>query len=155
MRARRRQLPGKAIMVSATDDEWEDVRARARRRGLSIARYLTGLARAYEGEANLLALASGEQREMLEAVREIRTSLGEHPEPLIIEMRERGAALFEALGRHLIARGRGDDLHEVLAAMIDDERATAVMDEIRAAAARRPVRRRAREPEPELPDLFS
>lgn len=155
MRARRRQLPGKAIMVSATDDEWEDVRARARRRGLSIARYLTGLARAYEGEANLLALGSGEQREMLEAVREIRTSLGEYPEPLIIEMRERGAALFEALSRHLIARGRGDDLHEVLGALMGDERAAVVMDEIMAAAARRPVRMRAREPAPELPDLFS
>ena len=151
---RRRRLPGKSIMISATDDEWEMVRARARNRGLSIARYLTGLARAHEGEGHLLALAGGEQREMLEAVREIRASLGRHPEPLIAEIRERGAALFEARTRDLIARGRGDDLREVLAALMGDERAAAVMDEISAAAARHPTRRK-RQPDPKLPDLFA
>ncbi len=39
-RKRRRRKVGKHISLSATDADWEIVRSNAKRRGLSIARYL-------------------------------------------------------------------------------------------------------------------
>ena len=79
-RGRRRRKVGKHISLSATDADWETVRSNANRRGLSIARYLVELVErdASEEDAGLrhecpeLALAKEEQRELLEAVREVR-----------------------------------------------------------------------------------
>ena len=79
-RKRRRRKVGKHISLSATDADWEIVRSNAKRRGLSIARYLVELVErdASEEDAGLrhecpeLALAKEEQRELLEAVREVR-----------------------------------------------------------------------------------
>ena len=42
-RKRRRRKVGKHISLSATDADWEIVRSNAKRRGLSIARYLVEL----------------------------------------------------------------------------------------------------------------
>ena len=78
-RGRRRRKVGKHISLSATDADWETVRSNANRRGLSIARYLVELVErdASEEDAGLrhecpeLTLAAEEQRELLEAVREV------------------------------------------------------------------------------------
>ena len=70
------------ISLSATDAEWEVVRRNADRRGLSIARYLVGLVERDGSEGRVdLALARGEQRELLEAVHEIRALLLGHEVP--------------------------------------------------------------------------
>ena len=117
MRRRRRKV-GKHISLSATDADWEIVRRNAKRRGLSIARYLVELVErdASEEEAGLrhecpaLALAAEEQREQLEAVREIRALMLEgedagprheclrHEWPLVRDMQERIAVMFAAVG---------------------------------------------------------
>ena len=70
------------ISLSATDAEWGVVRRNADRRGLSIARYLVGLVERDGSEGRVdLALARGEQRELLEAVHEIRALLLGHEVP--------------------------------------------------------------------------
>ena len=74
-RARRGRKAGKHISISATDADWETVRRNADRRGLSIARYLVELVERDASEEDAgpaLALAAEEQREQLEAVREVR-----------------------------------------------------------------------------------
>ena len=91
-RKRRRRKVGKHISLSATDADWETVRSNAKRRGLSIARYLVELVErdASEEDAGLrhecpeLTLAAEEQRELLEAVREVRALMleGEDAGPL-------------------------------------------------------------------------
>ena len=83
-RARRRVAAAgsRHISLSATDAEWEVVRRNADRRGLSIARYLVGLVERDGSEGRVdLALVRGEQRELLEAVREIRALLLGHEVP--------------------------------------------------------------------------
>ena len=67
---------GRHISISATDAEWEIVRRHARLRGLSMSRYLVGLAERGGWEeigGPAVALTRGEQRELLAAVREIRS----------------------------------------------------------------------------------
>ena len=75
-RGRRAKTSSRHLSISATDDEWGTVRRHADRRGLSIARYLVGLVER-GGPAEIagpaLALDAAEQRELLEAVREIRS----------------------------------------------------------------------------------
>ena len=79
-RRRKARRPSRHISISATDAEWDAVRGKAARRGLSIARYLLALVErdASEEDAGLrheypeLALAKEEQREQLEALREVR-----------------------------------------------------------------------------------
>lgn len=74
-RRRREMKPGsRHLSLSATDAEWDAVREKARRRGLSIARYLVGLAeRDGEDEPGpWMVLTADEQREMLAALREMR-----------------------------------------------------------------------------------
>ena len=86
MRLSRRRRAGKPssmhLSLSATDAEWDAVRARADARGLSVARYLVGLAER-DGEADsghprpgpdpgAMALSADEQRELLEAMRALR-----------------------------------------------------------------------------------
>ena len=83
-RARRRGVAAgsRHISLSATDAEWGVVRRNADRRGLSIARYLVGLVGRDGSEGRVdLALVRGEQRELLEAVREIRALLLGHEVP--------------------------------------------------------------------------
>ena len=83
-RARRRVAAAgsRHISLSATDAGWGVVRRNADRRGLSIARYLVGLVERDGSEGRVdLALVRGEQRELLEAVREIRALLLGHEVP--------------------------------------------------------------------------
>ena len=70
------------LSISATDEEWAAVHERARQRGLSISRYLVGLllpdAAITAPHADPLPVLSGvEQREVLEAVRHMRSLLSE------------------------------------------------------------------------------
>lgn len=84
-RRRRREMKPESrhLSLSATDAEWDAVREKAKRRGLSIARYLVGLAeRDGEDEPGpWMVLTADEQREMLAALREMRAyATGPAPE---------------------------------------------------------------------------
>ena len=124
-RKRRRRKVGKHISLSATDADWETVRSNATRRGLSIARYLVELVErdASEEDAGLrhecpeLALAKEEQRELLEAVREVRALMleGEDAGPLVRDMQERIAVMFAVWASAMAASGRSEELCAALA----------------------------------------
>ena len=75
----RKRKGGKHLTISARNAEWEEARAKADRRGLTIARYVrTLLDRDVPGgEKTFTALTPGEQRELLEGVRELRALLRE------------------------------------------------------------------------------
>ena len=138
MRRRRRRKVGKHISLSATDADWEIVRSNARRRGLSIARYLVELVEREASEEDAgpeLALAAEEQREQLEAVREVRALMLEgedaglrhecprHECPLVRDMQERIAAMFAAWASAMAGSGRSEELRTALASVLGEERA--------------------------------
>ena len=118
-RGRRRRKVGKHISLSATDADWETVRSNAKRRGLSIARYLVELVErdaSEEGAGLELTLAAEDavplvrtcrsgSRELLEAVREVRALMleGEDAGPLVRDMQERIAVQFDAWASALAA----------------------------------------------------
>ena len=129
-RTRRRKVrrPSRHISISATDAEWEAVRQNADRRGLSIARYLLALVErdASEEDTGLaLALAKEEQREQLEAVREVRALMleGEEAGPLVRDMQERIAVMFAAWASAMAGSGRSEELRLALASVLGEERA--------------------------------
>lgn len=85
---KRRRRPGRVrkgsghLSISATDAEWERCREKAKRRGLPMARYVIELVeRDGAARQSLTALSPGEQRELLEGVREIRTMLSRERDP--------------------------------------------------------------------------
>ena len=124
--------PPRHLSVSATDAEWDTVRGHAARRGLTVARYLVGLAlrdgRERDGSAPVMALSPAEQRELLECVREIRASLGgRHSMPLAEDMRSRVAAMFAAWAADMLDAGRAGDLRAALAAVRGERQAEADM----------------------------
>ena len=111
---------GKHISLSATDADWETVRSNAKRRGLSIARYLVELVERDASEEDAgprheclrhecpeLALAKEEQRELLEAVREVCALMleGEDAGSLVRDMQERIAVQFDAWASALVRVG--------------------------------------------------
>ena len=115
--------------MSATDTEWEEVRRKADLRGLPMARYLVGLAERDGGEEEpAMALAEDEQRELLEAVRDIRSLVleGADAAPLVRDMQERVAVQFAAWSRAMVRSGRRDGLMEALAAVLGEDRAHVV-----------------------------
>ena len=139
---RRRKPASKHISISATDADWEVVRSHADRRGLSIARYLVELverdgsneATGPRHECPAVALAAEEQREQLEAIREIRALIleGEDAGPwhecprhecLVRDMQERIAVMFAAWASAMIASGRTEELHAALTQVLGEERA--------------------------------
>ena len=156
-RRRRKKPPSKHLTLSATDDEWDMVKSRAPRRGLSLARYLVGLAArdgARENEGLPLALAAVQQRELLECHREILALLkGDAGTPsLIADIQARIAVMFNVWARDVIARGREDDLRAELARIVGEEQATTVMASVRRTTTKRP---RPRTTDTDQPDLFS
>ena len=132
-RRRKARRPSRHISISATDADWEVVRSNADRRGLSIARYLLELVErdASEEDAGLqheypaLALAKEEQREQLEAVREVRALMleGEDAGPLVRDMQERIAVMFAAWASAMAGSGRSEELRLALVAVLGEERA--------------------------------
>ena len=138
-RGRRAKPPGKHLSISATDGEWGTVRRNADRRGLSIARYLVGLVERGGPEeiaGPALALDAAEQRELLEAVREIRTLMleGADAAPLVRDMQERVAVQFAAWMSAMAGAGHGEELHAALASVLGEERAHLVAASIVPAA---------------------
>ncbi len=130
-RGRRRQATSKHISISAWDSEWETVRRHADRRGLSIARYLVGLVERggpEEVTGPALALDAAEQRELLAAVREIRSLMleGADAAPLVRDMQERVAVQFAAWMSAMARAGRGEELHAALASVLGGDRARLV-----------------------------
>ena len=73
-RRRRKRKGSKHLTISARNAEWEEARAKADRRELSLSRYVRMLLdRDVSGEEKTFtALAPEEQRELLEGVRELR-----------------------------------------------------------------------------------
>ena len=146
-RKRRRRKVGKHISLSATDADWEIVRSNAKRRGLSIARYLVELVEreASEEDAGLrqecpeLALAKEEQRELLEAVREVRALMleGEDAGPLVRDMQERIAVMFAAWASAMAGSGRSEELCAALARVLGEERARIAAASVAPSAAKR------------------
>ena len=148
-RGRRRRKVGKHISLSATDADWEIVRSNANRRGLSIARYLVELVErdaSEEGAGLELTLAAEEQRELLEAVREVREVRalmleGEDAVPLVRDMQERIAVMFAAWASAMAGSGRSEELCEALASVVGEERAriaaASVMASVAPSAAKR------------------
>ena len=127
-RARRGRKASKHISISTTDADWETVRCNADRRGLSIARYLVGLVERdgqEEDTGPALALAAEEQRELLEAVREVRALMleGEEAVPLVRDMQERIAVRFAAWASAMAGSGRSEELRAALASVLGEERA--------------------------------
>ena len=130
-RGRKAKPTGKHLSISATDEEWETVRRNAERRGLSIARYLVSLVE-HGGPEEIagptLALDAGEQRELLEAVRVIRSLMleGADAAPLVRDMQERIAVQFAAWMSAMAGAGRGEELHAALVSVLGGERARLV-----------------------------
>ncbi len=140
-RARRRRRASKHLSISATDADWETVRRNADRRGLSIARYLVGLVERdgqEEAAGPALALAVEEQRELLEAVREVRALMleGEEAVPLVRDMQERIAVRFAAWASAMAGSGRSEELRAALASVLGEERARIAMASLVPSAAR-------------------
>ena len=142
VRRHRKRKVGKHISVSATDADWEIVRRNADRRGLSIARYLVELVERDASEEDAgpaLALAAEEQRDQLEAVREVRALLleGEEAVPLVRDMQERIAVMFAARTSAMAASGRSEELRAALASVLGEERAHIAMASVVPSAAKR------------------
>ena len=156
-RRHRKKLPSKHLTLSATDDEWDMVKSRAPRRGLSLARYLVGLAArdgAQENEGPPLALDVVQQRELLEYHREILALLkGDDGTPsLIADIQARIAVMFNVWAKDVIGRGREDDLQAELARIVGEEQAATVMASVRRTTTKRP---RPQAADTVQPDLFS
>ncbi len=139
-RGRRAKATSKHISISAWDSEWETVRRHADRRGLSIARYLVGLVERggpEEVEGPALALDAAEQKELLAAVREIRSLMleGADAAPLVRDMQERIAVQFAAWMSAMAGAGRGEELHAALASVLGGDRARLVAASVAPAAA--------------------
>ena len=162
MRPRRRRRtrsrpPAKHLTISATDGEWETIRYFAELKGLSIARYLVGLARrnaAGHNDGPPLVLDDDEQVEILERLRQAAAHFDADggAKTLIADMQVRIATMFTLWARDRIDRGRGDDLREELARIAGEDQAAAIMASLARSRPRQPRRREDDEPEP---DLFS
>ena len=136
---RRRKATSKHISISAWDSEWETVRRNADRRGLSMARYLVGLVERGgpdEIAGPVVALDAAEQRELLAAVREIRSLMleGADAAPLVRDMQERIAVQFAAWMSAMARAGRGEELHAALASVLGEDRARHVAASVTPAA---------------------
>ena len=144
-RKRRSRNPSKHIVISATDAEWETVKAHAARRGLSCARYLIDLVKrdAAERDADRpVVLSHEEQRELLESVRACRARLagdGADSTPLVVDMQVRTAAAFMAYADVMAKKGHGKDLHHRLAGIVGEETASRILLRAAPRKGRRPA----------------
>ncbi len=146
------------LSVSATDGEWAAVHERARQGGLSISRYLVGLVLPDAGlnAALLLALSGVEQREVLEAVRHMRSLLSEAGAPGAgsTGMPDRLSILTDAGGSALAGGGRMKEPRARASAghVSGDVEAGAAEPRPPPAAAESPKRAETGETDPEPPD---
>ena len=160
-RKRRSRNPSKHIVISATDEEWETVKAHAARRGLSCARYLIELVKKDAAETDAerpVVLTRDEQRELLESVRASRARLagdGADATPFVVDMQVRTAAAFMAFADAMAKKGHGRELHARLARIVGEETATRILSSVAPGKGRRTPRRKSgTAPEPTLFDLL-
>ena len=138
--------------LSATDEEWEVVRANAVRGRLSMARYLIELGleeeRAEEAGPSL-ALTPGEQGEVLEAMRVLPSLVGggTGTKTLIEEMHDRVAVMFDAWAVEMARENRLEEVRASMSERVDASKAEEFLDRIETLAGA-PAPRTARDPEP-------
>ena len=137
---RRRKGPPTHLSLSATDADWAMVRAKAARRGLSMARYVRWLverdARSEEA-APALAVSEAEWREVLGTVRALPVLLRGDGDaaPLIDSLHRDVAALVDARAMEMLRAGRRDALCALLTARMGVEEAQRFVARIEALAA--------------------
>ena len=103
------------LSISAGEEEWEAVRGKAERRGLSISRYLVGAALAALSTAQARpALGAGDERRLLEALRGLQALLPEPDGPGAPETPDRLAALLAARLSSLARSGGAGELRRLL-----------------------------------------
>lgn len=110
-----RAAPLARLSISASEEEWVAVRARAGRRGLSISRYLVGAALAELSAATARpALDAGDERRLLEALQGLQPLLAESDGPGAPEMPDRLTALLAARLSALARSGGAGELRRLL-----------------------------------------
>ena len=122
--------PAAAHSISCTDREWEQARARAARRGVSISRYLVerGLTASPSrpGEAAL-----HEMNDRLGRILE-RTLAGTDPDGDVMDSLRRAVSfLVDATMRDMSEAGRGDELREILEGLFGADEAAAILERFR------------------------
>ena len=132
-RGRRKKPRSLHLSLSATDEEWENVRRNAARRMKSIARYLVGLAlgedsTATDSTGSEVALDPSEQREGLDILRRIGRHVGdEESRPLIVDLQARVAVIFDGWAKGMVAEGRSRELRDTLVHVVGEEYADTFM----------------------------
>ena len=116
-----------AHSISCTDREWEQARARAARRGVSISRYLVerGLTAnpSRPGEAAL-----HEMNDRLGRILE-RTLAGTDPDSDVMDSLRRAVSfLVDATMRDMVGAGRGGELREILEGLFGADEAAAILE---------------------------
>ena len=153
---RRGGTRAKHLSVSATDADWEPVRARAAGNGLSIARYVIGLVErdAARERAGAVPTPTPDPAESppapIETVRALASRLEGEAEAVscIASMRRNVAALLEAWALGRVRAGRGDAVRGALAPTIGEaaaQRFVSRIEALRRTAAPAPARRSRRD----------
>ena len=145
---RRHKGPATHLSLSATDADWAMVRAKAARRGLSMARYVRWLverdAGVEEAAAPAPAFSAQEWREVCETVRALPARLAGDGDaaPLIDSLHRGVGALVDARAMEMLRGGRRAALRALLAARLGAEEAERLVARIEALAAPGPAPRR-------------
>ena len=122
--------PAAAHSISCTDREWEQARARAARRGVSISRYLVerGLT------ANPSRPGAAVLHEMNDRLGRIleRTLAGTDPDGGVMDSLRRAVSfLVDATMRDMSEAGRDDELREILERLFGADEAAAILERFR------------------------
>ncbi len=152
-RRRGRQPRSLHLSLSATDEDWEMVRAAASRRGLPIGRYVVELVRRDppEPDVPVLALDAEEQRELLDRVRGLTRLLqGDVDVPGFLADMGRGIdAILDSWALDAARQGRLDEVQSLMAARYGESQAgqqAARIETLAATPALRPGVRRTERP---------
>ncbi len=128
----RRRERAEKYSLSATDDEWERIKARASRAGMTVSAFLVESALAVDPgrPAITLALTHTDQQVLLMLVEDIHTSLSESgwDDPSIRDkIRNSTSFLARQKMKDMIRDGRGEELHATLATMLGEEEAARIV----------------------------
>ena len=128
---RRRERVAK-YSLSATDEEWERIKARASRAGMTVSAFLVESALAVDPgrPAITLALTHMDQQALLMLVEDIHTSLSESgwDDPSIRDkIRNSTSFLARQKMKDMIRDGRREELHATLASMLGEEEAARIV----------------------------
>ena len=128
---RRRERVAK-YSLSATDEEWERIKARASRAGMTVSAFLVESALAVDPgrPAITLALTHMDQQVLLMLVEDIHTSLSESgwDDPSIRDkIRNSTSFLARQKMKDMIREGRREELHATLVSMLGEEEAARIV----------------------------